>query len=99
MFGNRILAQVSGINGFIHFTENNLTFDQVMEGFEKRSGYFIQYDAGLIPPQKRFDLKYQNTKLKQALTDFLAQNGLGFSVSGKQIILNKMEKNICKTIG
>lgn len=60
-----------------------------MEGFEKQTGYFFQYDASLVPQGKRFTFKYSNLRARQVLTDFLSQNGLTYTVSGTQIILKK----------
>lgn len=82
-------ADKTGLNGFIRFEGNGLSFEQVMEGFEQRTGYFVQYDMSLVPAGKKFSINYRNVRARQALTDFLSQSGLTFLVKGEQIILKK----------
>ncbi len=85
-------AQTTGLNAFIRMDVNDWTFTQVMEAFEQKTGYFIQYDAGLVPSNKKFTVLYQNQRAKDALTDFLANAGLSFEVESKQLILKKRIK-------
>jgi hypothetical protein len=87
---SKITAQGTGLNISIIFEANNITFEKVMEGFESRTGVFIQYNAALVAPSKKYNVSYRNIRAKQALIDFLEENGLTFSQTGNQIILKKI---------
>jgi len=83
------MAQTVGLNTSLSFEEDNLTFSQVIEGFEQRIGLPVQYDASLIPGKKRYQIRYKNVKAKVALADFLAQNGLEYLYVNQALILKK----------
>lgn len=90
------MAQTAGLNASLSFEADNLTFSQVLEGFEQRIGMPVQYDAALIPGKKRYQIRYKNVKAKVALSDFLAQNGLEYVYANQALVLKKRVPLVAK---
>ncbi|MBS3915800.1 MAG: TonB-dependent receptor plug domain-containing protein [Bacteroidetes bacterium] len=84
-----LAGQTDGFTKFIEFKGSKLTFEEVIAGFEKRMDIRVQYDAQLVSPNKKYDINYINVKAKTAFSDFLAHNGLTYSLQGNQAILKK----------
>lgn len=84
-----LLGQNEGLNKYIKFEAKNLSFAQAIEGFEQRMGLGIHYDADLVTIQKKYNLQYNHIRAKAALSDFLSQNGLTYTLAGTNIILKR----------
>lgn len=92
LIGNSAAAQVPGLNGFIDFRGESLSFEEVIEGFEARTGMLVQYDPLIVPLNKMHSVNYRNIRARIALNDFLSRNGLTYLQNGNQLILKKQTK-------
>jgi hypothetical protein len=82
-------SQNYGLSENISFNASDLTFSEVMKGFEMRTGTRIQYDAQLVSENRRFQIAYNNVRARQAMKDFLNAQGLDFNENGNELILHK----------
>ena len=82
-------SQNYGLSENISFNASDLTFSDVMKGFEMRTGTRIQYDAQLVSENRRFQIAYNNVRARQAMKDFLNAQGLDFNENGNELILHK----------
>ena len=66
----------NGLKKKVTWSYKGNDFKTVLSFFEKESGYFFQYDPGLIPSKKQFNIEYKQAVLGGVLRDFLQQNAL-----------------------
>ncbi|MBL7810632.1 MAG: TonB-dependent receptor [Bacteroidetes bacterium] len=83
-------GQGSGLQSGFTLTVTEKSFEEILAAFESQTGVVFQYDAQLLPPKRRYTVNYRNIRADQALTEFLQQNGLGYTVRGSSVILSKL---------
>ena len=83
-------AQSNQLNSKISLSYQGNSFEKILQLFEEKTNCFFQYDASLKPTKKWFVVKVENEVAKDALSDFLQNYGLDFSVVGDQsLVLRK----------
>jgi hypothetical protein len=89
----------NGLKKKVTWSYKGNDFKTVLSFFEKESGYFFQYDPGLIPSKKQFNIEYKQAVLGVVLRDFLQQNALDFQLVGsKSLVLKAYREKVNELI-
>lgn len=87
-------AQSEKLSVIISFRASGLSFSQVMQGFEQRTGVVINYDAGLVAANRRFNIAVESVRAGTALRDFLNGVGLDYVLKAGSVVVIKRDKVI-----
>lgn len=79
-----------GLSTVCEIDWKNKSFDQVIEGFQSLTGLNFQYDASIVPANRRFNLHYRQVSARFALNDFLLSIGLSYKLTGNSVIVQKI---------
>src|SRR5690606_16632974 len=73
----------------ITFQGKHVTIEKVLKEVERQSGFnlFYKYDEDLM--SKSVDVRFKNTRLREALEELLVKNGLDYKIDNKTIIINR----------
>ncbi len=89
----------NGLKKKVTWSYKGNDFKAVLSFFEKESGYFFQYDPGLIPSKKQYNIEYKQAVLGVVLRDFLQQNALDFQqVGSRNLILRPYKEKVNELI-
>lgn len=89
----------NGLKKKVTWSYKGNDFKAVLSFFEQESGYFFQYDPGLIPSKKQYNIEYKQAVLGVVLRDFLQQNALDFQqVGSRNLILRPYKEKVNELI-
>ena len=84
-----LFCQRSILDSTFTFRVGNVKTDNALEIITRQTGYNFTYDSRLIDAEKKVDLTFRNTRLRNILTNILPGDSLVFSVIDKYIIISK----------
>jgi len=87
-FGN-LFSQQGILDSTYTFREGSLKTGTALDAISKKTGYGFTYDSRLIDTEKKTDLSFSATKLKDILREVVGSDSLQFSVIEKYIIISR----------
>ncbi len=86
------VCQENILDSVYSFRHGTVRAGNAIEIISKETGYNLTYDSRLINSERKVELNYRNTPLRNILSGILQNDSLVFSVIDKYIIISKSEK-------
>ena len=89
LLSGRIAAQQGILDSTFTFREGTVKTGAALDAISKKTGYGFTYDSRLIDTEKKTELTFSDTRLREILRSVVDSDSLLFSVIDKYIIISR----------
>ncbi|SDJ08547.1 TonB-linked outer membrane protein, SusC/RagA family [Pedobacter sp. ok626] len=94
MIATFLQVSAAGFAQQLTLSKRNVSLEQVFQEIKKQTGYNVIYFDSQLNDQKKLDVNFKKTALKEVLEYCLKNQSLVFAIDEKTIVIKKEDKSI-----